>query len=323
MIFKNSKMICKSNKMKRVKPCFKMGLVTVRPYRGNYFSDVRKIGEGVTSKVYVARYSGTNHIVTLKKRPIEHRDIYTEEFDILSILKHENVIKCHEILYGKKYDYMVIERMDCDLRKIIRDKNRKGQTFSLGQIKTIIYQLLKGLNHCQSKSIIHRDLKPANILVDKSRKVVKITDFGLSMSEEKNKSRTSYTNEVVTLWYRAPEILLGMKKYSFAVDMWSVGCIFAELISMQSLFTGNNEIDQLLRIFKVMGTPDYFSWTNIRNLPKFNPKFPKWIGNKLNEHISPLTNIGKDLLHKMLVLDPSRRITVFEAMNHSFFNTLE
>ena len=317
-------MIVKSNKMSQKNgwfKLFKLGLITIRPFRKTYFTNLVKIGEGVSSKVYSANYVEKKSVVILKKRDVKYRKEYEdEELTILSELNHKNVIKCHEILFGEKYDYIVTEKMDCDLRYVISNKYIKRQGFNVGQIKTIIYQLLNGLSYCKLKYIIHRDLKPANILVDKNTKIVKITDFGLSINEEKNRSRTSYTNKVVTLWYRAPEIILGMKKYSYAVDMWSLGCIFAELITLKPIFPGKNEINQLLRIFKIMGTPDYSTWTNIEYLSKYNPKFPKYVvGNLSNNIPRSFSKNGKDLLNKMLVLDPSKRISVIDAMNHPFF----
>jgi serine/threonine protein kinase len=128
--------------------------------------------------------------------------------------------------------------------------------------------------------------------------------------------------QVVTLWYRAPEILLGGKQYSTPVDVWSIGCIFAEMVTRQPLFPGDSEIDQLFRIFRMLGTPNQETWPGVSDYPDYKSTFPQWKPESLAKHIKDLEPLGLDLLQKMLVYEPSKRISAREALKHPFFNDL-
>merc|ERR1719223_283861 len=138
--------------------------------------------------------------------------------------------------------------------------------------------MIAGLNFCHARRIIHRDLKPQNLLIDRNG-TLKLADFGLARAF--GIPVRTYTHEVVTLWYRAPEILLGSKHYSTPVDLWSVGCIFAEMITNRPLFPGDSEIDELFRIFRVCGTPNEELWPGVSSLPDYKPTFPNWSGQAL------------------------------------------
>ena len=170
---------------------------------------------------------------------------------------------------------------------------------------------------------MHRDLKPSNLLIDEDERVVKIADFGLARSF--GLPLKSYTHEVVTLWYRAPEVLLGQKVYSTGVDIWSVGCIFFELAHRKPLFYGESEIGQIFKIFKCLGTPSDDIWQGSGELPEMKTSFPKWKVNG-NENLEKLcTNFkndphSMDLLTQMMHLEPSKRITVKGALSHPFFS---
>merc|ERR550539_893899 len=143
-------------------------------------------------------------------------------------------------------------------------------TLSGSLVKSYTHQLLKGLNFCHSKRIIHRDLKPQNLLIDRNG-ALKLADFGLARAF--GIPLRSYTHEVVTLWYRAPEVLMGSRKYSTPVDIWSVGCIFAEMVNGQPLFPGNSDADQLQKIFKILGTPNETNWPAVTELPEWKTDF--------------------------------------------------
>ena len=172
---------------------------------------------------------------------------------------------------------------------------------------------------------MHRDLKPSNLLIDESEKYVKIADFGLARSF--GTPLKTYTHEVVTLWYRAPEILLGSKVYSTAVDIWSVGCILFELAHRKPLFYGESEIGQLFKIFKCLGTPAEQNWQGSGDLPEMKMSFPKWKVNG-NENLMKLCKNftqcpeAADLVTQMLQLEPSRRISVKGAIAHPFFDSI-
>lgn len=152
-------------------------------------------------------------------------------------------------------------------------------TLSEEKVKEVIYQLLLALDYCHSNRVIHRDLKPQNILINKETMRIKLADFGLARSYYY--PIREYTHEIITLWYRAPEILLGTEKYSQSVDIWSVGCIFYELAHQKCLFCGDSEIDQLFKIFNVLGTPTEKTWPQVTQLKDFKATFPKWTQNEL------------------------------------------
>ena len=176
--------------------------------------------------------------------------------------------------------------------------------------------MLSGICHCHRHRILHRDLKPQNLLIDTNQNL-KIADFGLARAF--CLPIKTYTHEVVTLWYRAPEILMGAKKYSTPVDIWSLGCIFAELAIGRPVFAGDSEIDQLFKIFRVLGTPNERSYPGVSNLPDFKNTFPQWNQQDLNTFVPGVNGNGIDLLAKMLVVDPSQRISAKLALMHPYF----
>nr|XP_028957516.1 cell division control protein 2 homolog C-like [Malus domestica] len=218
--------------------------------------------------------------------------------------------------------YLVFEYLDTDLKKFI-DSHRKGPNpgpMPPSLVQSFMYQLCKGVAHCHSHGVLHRDLKPQNLLLDKERGILKIADLGLGRAF--TVPLKSYTHEIVTLWYRAPEVLLGSAHYSTGVDMWSVGCIFAEMARRQALFPGDSEFQQLLHIFRLLGTPSDKQWPGVSSLRDWHV-YPQWEPQNLARAVPALEPEGVDLLAKMLKYDPAERISAKAALDHPYFDTLD
>jgi cyclin-dependent kinase 12/13 len=222
---------------------------------------------------------------------------------------------------------MVFELADHDLKGLMT----AGFRFTKGQIKYYIHSILKAVSYCHGNGVLHRDIKGANILVSNSGDV-KLADFGLAREFKEKKDASApapaYTNKVVTLWYRSPELLLGMESYGGHIDMWSVGCLFAELLdSGRVLFASPDatEHKQLEEIYKICGTPDEQDWKEVKDLKhyqEFLPKEPK--ERILRRHFEERLHLSQnslaiDLLDKMLQLNPSKRITAKSALDHEYF----
>ena len=182
--------------------------------------------------------------------------------------------------------------------------------------------MLQGMHYCHQRRVIHRDLKPQNLLVDINSKTIKLADFGLARAI--GIPIRAYTHEVITLWYRAPEILLGCQRYSLGVDIWSVGCIFAEMARGRPLFCGDSEIDQLFKIFRVLTTPNEQDWPGVTQFPDYKSNFPKWSDNKVKEKLGGLMGPDAlDLLQQMLIYDPVNRISARACFKHPYFDNFD
>ena len=272
--------------------------------------------------VYRAIDKLTNQIVAIKKVKIDRKKevegfpiTSIREFNILLSLQHQNIVGVNRIVVGKDLDkiFMVMEYCEHELRDLIEQKQ---YVFNIAEIKCLVQQLLEAVNYLHKRGIMHRDLKTSNILYT-NKGQLKVCDFGLGRKYIGEKK--SYTPTVVTLWYRAIEILLGEDHYDKGLDVWSAGCIFAELILRDQLFKGNGEADQIDIIFKHLGTPTDETWPGWKNL-KFSQNFAnkKYTGNRLGERIK-LSEEGMDLLNKMLCLDPKKRINAENALKHPWF----
>lgn len=305
------------------------------------YEKMEKVGEGTYGKVYRALERKTGRMVALKKTRLEMEEegfpsTTLREISLLQTLSQSiYIVKllCVEQVHkkGKPVLYLVFEYMDTDLKKYIdlhgcgHDLHGRGHGCARSPlpsklIKSFMYQLCKGVAHCHSHGVMHRDLKPQNLLVDKERGLLKIADFGLGRAY--TVPLKSYTHEIVTLWYRAPEVLLGATHYSTPVDIWSVGCIFAELSRRQPLFPGDSELQQLLYIFKLLGTPNEEVWPGVNKLRDWHD-YPQWEGAEICKAVPNLDEHGVDLLSSMLQYDPSRRISAKAAMQHPFFDELD
>ncbi|CAL9091063.1 unnamed protein product [Musa acuminata var. zebrina] len=296
------------------------------------YEKLEKVGEGTYGKVYKAQDKATGQLVALKKtrlemdeegipptalREISLLQLLSRSIYIVRLLNVEQVEK-----NGKPLLYLVFEYLDTDLKKFI-DSHRRGtnpRSIPNPVIQSFLYQLCKGVAHCHSHGVLHRDLKPQNLLVDKEKGILKIADLGLGRAF--TIPLKSYTHEIVTLWYRAPEVLLGTTHYSTGVDIWSVGCIFAEMVRRQSLFPGDSELQQLLHIFRLLGTPTEEQWPGVGSLRDWHA-YPQWKPQNLARAVPALEPEGVDLLSKMLQYDPANRISAKAAMEHPYFDSLD
>jgi len=282
------------------------------------FTKLIKLGEGTYGVVFKAKDNKTQQTVAIKKIRLEHDQdgipaTAIREISLLKEISNNNIVKLNEVFFDEGKLYLVFEYMEADLQMFI-ERNKKG--ISPGIIRSFLHQILSALDFCHSHRIIHRDLKPQNILVDKNG-TIKLADFGLARTF--GIPLKEMTHEVVTLWYRAPEILLGQKDYSLPVDMWSVGCIFAHMALGRSLFCGDSEIGQIFKIFQILGTPDDLIWPGISKLQDYKMTFPKWKAQPLVNIVTNLDTNGIDLLEKMLFLDPQKRINSRDALRHPYF----
>ncbi|CAN1249649.1 Cyclin-dependent kinase C-2 [Linum perenne] len=298
------------------------------------FEKLEQIGEGTYGQVYMAREIATGEIVALKKiRMDNEREGFPitaiREIKILMKLHHDNVIKLKEIVTspdcfacadGNKYRggiYMVFEYMDHDLAGL---SDRQGMRFSVPQIKCYMKQLLTGLHYCHVNQVLHRDIKTSNLLIDNEGNL-KLADFGLARSFS-NDENANLTNRVITLWYRPPELLLGATKYGPAVDMWSVGCIFAELLHGKPIFPGKDEPEQLNKIFELCGAPNEVNWPGVAKNPWYNNLKPtRPMKKRLREVFRHFDRHALDLLEKMINLDPAQRISAKDALDAEYFWT--
>jgi len=285
------------------------------------YKKLEKIGEGTYGVVYKAKDQQTNKFVALKKIRLEVEDqgvpsTAIREISLLKELRHPNIVNLEDVIHRDQKLYLVFEFLDNDLRRYM---DRVGGKMNKLLVKSYLFQLLQGMCYCHSHRVLHRDLKPQNLLIDQ-KGGLKIADFGLARAF--CVPIRAFTHEVVTLWYRAPEILLGGKLYSTPVDMWSIGCIFAEMATHVPLFPGDSEIDQLFQIFRALGTPNETTWPGVSSFKDYKSTFPQWPGGPLTRLLPDMDQLGLDLLSKMLIYEPNKRISAREAMRHPYFADL-
>ncbi|VUC38013.1 unnamed protein product [Clonostachys rosea] len=305
-----------------------------------HHGELPEVGEGTYGVVYKARDLAHNgRIVALKKIRLEAEDegvpsTAIREISLLKEMKDVNIVRLFNIVHADGHKlYLVFEFLDLDLKKYmealpVSDGGRgkplpEGSSATVaslglgeGVVRKFMWQLCQGIKYCHSHRVLHRDLKPQNLLIDKEGNL-KLADFGLARAF--GVPLRTYTHEVVTLWYRAPEILLGGRQYSTGVDMWSIGCIFAEMCTRKPLFPGDSEIDEIFKIFRILGTPTEDVWPGVTTYPDFKSSFPKWERNYDQPLCHSLDDSGLHMLEAMLVYDPAGRMSAKQACNHPYF----
>ncbi|XP_077159650.1 cyclin-dependent kinase 5 isoform X3 [Paroedura picta] len=256
------------------------------------YEKLEKIGEGTYGTVFKAKNRESHEIVALKRVRLDDDDegvpsSALREICLLKELKHKNIVRLHDVLHSDKKLTLVFEFCDQDLKKYFDSCNGD---LDPEIVKSFMFQLLKGLGFCHSRNVLHRDLKPQNLLINRNGEL-KLADFGLARAF--GIPVRCYSAEVVTLWYRPPDVLFGAKLYSTSIDMWSAGCIFAELANAgRPLFPGNDVDDQLKRIFRLLGTPTEEQWPGMTKLPDYK---------------------------NLLKCNPVHRISAEEALQHPYF----
>ncbi|KAJ0262726.1 Protein kinase superfamily protein [Hirschfeldia incana] len=279
---------------------------------------IKEVGDGTFGNVWRAVYKQTGEVVAIKKMKKKYYSweecINLREVKSLSKMNHPNIVKLKEVIRENDILYFVFEYMECNLYQLMKDRPK---LFAESDIRNWCFQVFQGLSYMHQRGYFHRDLKPENLLVSKD--VIKIADLGLA--REINSS-PPYTEYVSTRWYRAPEVLLRSYVYTSKVDMWGMGAILAELLSLRPLFPGASEADEIYKICSVIGSPTEHSWLEGLNLASvINYQFPQLPGVPLSSLMPYASSEAVDLVQRLCSWDPSNRATAAEALQHPFFQS--
>ncbi|KAK6632521.1 Cyclin-dependent kinase 14 [Polyplax serrata] len=298
---------------------------------------LEQLGEGSYATVYKGFSNLTNQVVALKEIRLQRAEgapfTAIREASLLKELKHSNIVTLHDIVHAKETLTFVFEyvysnnkfafsliRQHTDLSQYME---RHSGGLEYRNVRLFLFQLLRGLSYCHRRRVLHRDVKPQNLLISEIGEL-KLADFGLARA--KSVPSHTYSHEVVTLWYRPPDVLLGSTEYSTSLDMWGVGCIFVEMITGVPTFPGvKDTMDQLDKIFKILGTPNEEIWPGVTQLPGYKPQeLGFYYGKKLGLSFPRLYDIreGENMANALLQLNPDDRLGAEEALKHRYFATL-
>ncbi|CAI5493558.1 unnamed protein product [Closterium sp. Naga37s-1] len=282
----------------------------------NRYKVIKQMGDGTYGTVWKAMNLHTNEIVAVKKMK---RKFYSweecmslREVKSLRKLNHSNIVRLKEVIRENNELFFIFEYMDCNLYQVMKDRET---LFPESKIRSWMYQVLQGLAYMHKHGYFHRDLKPENLLVTKD--VIKVADFGLAREV---RSRPPFTDYVSTRWYRAPEVLLQSTVYNAPIDMWAIGGIMAELFSLRPLFPGASEIDEIVKICSVIGTPTVHTWPQgLKLAAAMNFRFPEYSPIPLSKLIPSASPEAIDLMTLLCSWDPARRPTAAQSLQHPFF----
>lgn len=282
-----------------------------------------KLGEGTYGKVYKVVHRDTGALYALKKIKILYTDdgegvpgTAIREIALLKNCKHQNIIRLEETFIQPNCLLLLFEYADMDLQKYLK---RNGKGLEADILRQWTSQLFSGLEFLHCHRMVHRDLKPQNVLVNTKLHVLKLADFGLGRFYDI--PLKPYTHEVVTLWYRAPEVLLGQMRYGTPIDVWSLGCIVAEMATATALFPGDSEIDTIFKIFRLLGTPTNEVWPGVTTLVNYKQTYPQWHDTELESVRVCGPELGPDgleFVRRCLRYNPLDRPSARSAQKHCY-----
>ncbi|KAK1927818.1 Pkinase-domain-containing protein [Papiliotrema laurentii] len=286
------------------------------------YVQLEKLGEGTYATVYKGRSRTTSEIVALKEIHLDAEEgtpsTAIREISLMKELKHVNIVRLHDVIHTESKLVLIFEFCEQDLKRYMDTHGDRG-ALDLNTVKNFTHQLLTGIAFCHDNRVLHRDLKPQNLLINR-RGELKIGDFGLARAF--GVPVNTFSNEVVTLWYRAPDVLLGSRTYSTSIDIWSVGCIFAEMITGYPLFRGRDNNDQLVQIMKIVGTPSENTLAQIKmNSPEIQLKTPlsKHAKQPFHAIVPKAPRDAINLIEHLLQFEPTRRYDAHTALQHPYF----
>ncbi|AAS54249.2 AGL242Cp [Eremothecium gossypii ATCC 10895] len=291
------------------------------------FKQLERLGNGTYATVYKGLNKTTGLYVALKEVKLDSEEgtpsTAIREISLMKELKHENIVRLYDVIHTENKLTLVFEFMDNDLKKFMDSRldREMPRGLELSLVKYFQWQLLQGVAFCHENRILHRDLKPQNLLIN-NKGQLKLGDFGLARAF--GIPVNTFSSEVVTLWYRAPDVLMGSRTYCTSIDIWSCGCILAEMIMGKALFPGTNDDEQLKLIFETMGTPTEQTWVGVSQLPKYNPQIPLYPNKDIKQLLQATTkeqisDVLVNLIQGLLQLNPSMRLSAQQALSHPLF----